>query len=131
MLVQYFINHYILSSIKETIWLTNKGICVLFFDVIHIYYWEKLALSKLAAKVNFSERKFEEMHLLWRAERYKVHSGKPLFWHYYLQLSFVCKTVCQISFKLFCSGGFYPSSLGNEVDFRGIANVSRNILAKN
>ena len=28
----------------------------------NIYYWEKLAFSKLAGQVNFSEKKFEEMH---------------------------------------------------------------------
>ena len=28
----------------------------------NIYYWEKLTFSKLLGKVNFSERKFEEMH---------------------------------------------------------------------
>ena len=71
---------------------------------LNIYYWEKLTFSKLVGKVSFSERKFEEMHELWRAKRYKVYSGKRLFWHYYLQLSFVYKTVSQISFKLFCSG---------------------------
>ena len=27
-----------------------------------IYYWEKLTFWKLVGKVNFSERKFEEMH---------------------------------------------------------------------
>ena len=27
-----------------------------------IYYWEKMTFSKLAGKVNFSERKFEEKH---------------------------------------------------------------------
>ena len=26
-----------------------------------IYYWEKLTFSKLVGKVNFPERKFEEM----------------------------------------------------------------------
>ena len=36
--------------------------CVLLFDVLNIYYWEKLTFSKLVGKVNFSERKFEEMH---------------------------------------------------------------------
>ena len=51
--------------------------CVLLFDVFNgyslvkkqigkgmssIYYWEKLTFSKLVGKVNFSERKFEEMH---------------------------------------------------------------------
>ena len=30
--------------------------------ISNIYYWEKLTFSKLARKVNFSERKFEEMH---------------------------------------------------------------------
>ena len=28
----------------------------------NICYWEKLTFSKLVGKVNFSERKFEEMH---------------------------------------------------------------------
>ena len=28
----------------------------------NIYYWQKLTFSKLFGKVNFSERKFEEMH---------------------------------------------------------------------
>ena len=27
-----------------------------------IYYWEKLTFSKLVGKVNFFERKFEEIH---------------------------------------------------------------------
>ena len=30
----------------------------------NIYYQEKLMFSKLVGKVNFSERKFEEMHKL-------------------------------------------------------------------
>ena len=29
---------------------------------LNICYWEKLTFSKLVEKVNFSERKFEEMH---------------------------------------------------------------------
>ena len=33
-----------------------------------------------------------------------MFSGKRLFWHYCLQLSFVYKTVSQISFNLFCLG---------------------------
>ena len=28
----------------------------------NIYYWEKLTFSKLVGNVNFSERKFEELH---------------------------------------------------------------------
>ena len=63
-----------------------------------------------------------------------MYSGKRLFWHYCLQLSFVFKSVSQKSFSLFCLGDkglFYQSSLGNEVDFTDIMNVSPNILAKN
>ena len=33
MLIQYFINRYVFSSIKETDWLINKGLCVFLFDV--------------------------------------------------------------------------------------------------
>ena len=33
---------------------------------------------------------------------YKVYSGKRLYQHYRLQLSFVYKTVSNISFKFFC-----------------------------
>ena len=73
------------------------------------------------------------MRQLWRAKRYKVYSGKRLFWHYCLQLPFVYQTISQISFNLLYSGdkGFYQSSLGKEIDFREIINVSPNILAQN
>ena len=64
-----------------------------------LYYYEKLTFSTI-----LSERKFEEMHYLWRAKWYKVYSWKRLFWHYRLQLSFVYKTVSQISFTFFWSG---------------------------
>ena len=70
----------------------------------NIYYWEKVTFSKLVRKVNSSERKFEEMHFLGRAKRYKVCLGKRLFWHYYLQLSFFHKIVSEMSFNLFCLG---------------------------
>ena len=39
------------------------------------------------------------MHHIWRAKRYKVYLGKR-----HLQLSFIYKTMSQISFNLFCSG---------------------------
>ena len=66
-----------------------------------------------------------------RAKRYKVYLGKPLFWHYYLQLS----TKPCLRFLLICFAreikGFYQSSRGNKVDFRDIMSVSPNTLAKN
>ena len=70
----------------------------------NIYYWEELTFSKLVRKVNSSERKFEEMHFLRRAKKYKVCLGKRLFWHDYLQLFFFHKIVSEMSFNLFCLG---------------------------
>ena len=57
--------------------------CVLLFIV-----FKHLLLKKtdvLVGKINFSETKFEQMHKLRRAKRYKVYLGKPLFLHYYFQ----------------------------------------------
>ena len=67
---------------------------------LNICYWEKLTFSKLCWESKFLWKK------IWRnalaLKKCKLYSGKPLFWHYYLQLSFVYKTVSQISFKLLC-----------------------------
>ena len=119
MLVQQFISRYIFNSIKEKNWLINKRICVRLFDVFNgcswvkklivkgmsnIYYWEKLTFSKFVGKANFLGKKIEEIHYLWSAKTYKVYSRKRSFRYYCLQLSFVYKTVSQISFNLFCSG---------------------------
>ena len=68
------------------------------------YFIRMRKLTKVVRKVNFSERKFEDMHQLWRAKRCKVYPGKRLIWHYHLQLSFVYKAESQISFNFFCSG---------------------------
>ena len=86
-------------SIKETNCLINKGMYVLLFDV-----FKHLLLRKTDILKTYRKRKFEEMHELWRAKKYKVFSGKRLIWHYYLQLSFVYKSMSQISYKLFFSG---------------------------
>ena len=92
--------------------------CVALFDAL-----KHLLLRKTDALITCRKSKFRE----------NVYSGKRLFWHYYLQLSFAYKTVSQISFKLFCREikSFYQSSLGYEVGFRDIMDVSPNILAKN
>ena len=68
-----------------------------------------------------------------KSKRYKIYSGKCLFCHYCLQLSFACKIMSQISFNLFAREikDFYQSSIRNEVDFRDLMNASPNILAKN
>ena len=64
------------SSIKETNWLISKGMCVLYLmflvDVLskelnrlknikHLLL-KKTDVLKIGRKVNFSERKFEEMY---------------------------------------------------------------------
>ena len=80
-----------------------------------------------------SEKKFEEMHYLWRAKTYKVHSGKRFFWHYRLQLSFVYKVMSQISFNLFWSGDkrLLSECIRKWCWFHGHNGISPNILAKN
>ena len=35
MLVQQFINRYIISSINETNWVISKGMCVYLFDIVN------------------------------------------------------------------------------------------------
>ena len=111
--------------------------CVLLFNDFNGFSFKERHVKHLLLRKTdvlktfiFSGRKFEEIQWFWRAERYKVYLGK--FWHYFLQLSFVYKTLSQIYFNFFCSGikGFYQSSLGNEVEFTDIMNVSPNILNK-
>ena len=84
-----------------------------------LYYYEKLTFSKLRFYWEENLKKcttFEEQ----KSVRYicrNVYFGiivfsclaetvlqKRLFWHYRLQLSFIYKTVSQISFNLFWSG---------------------------
>ena len=62
-----------------------------------------------------------------------MYSGNPLFWHCYLQLSFVYKTVSQISFKLFCLGDkrLLSEFLRKWGWFQGHSERFLNILAKN
>ena len=67
------------------------------------------------------------MHQLWKAKKYKVNSGKSLFWHFSMQLSFFRFLLIFFAREI---KDFYQSSLRNEVDCRDIMNVSPNILAK-
>ena len=76
-----------------------------FYLFLNIYYWEKLTFSKLAGKVNFWGKKLQKCTSFEEQEgiRYIIFR-KTFILVYYLQLSFVYKTMSQISFKLFCSG---------------------------
>ena len=66
---------------------------------LNIYYWEKLTFSKPVGKVHFSERNLK------KCTSFEEQKSTRYIWkNLYLPLSFVYKTVTQISFKLFCSG---------------------------
>ena len=86
-LVQQFIN--LFSSIKETNWLMNKGMCVLLFHGFKHLLLRKTDVLKTCRKSKFLGKK-----ICRNALAYKVYSGKPS----------VYKTLSQISFKLFCMG---------------------------
>ena len=62
--VDSYINPYIICSIKETNWLRNKGMCIFLFDVFEHLLLRKTSITKHVGKVNFLERKLEEMHQL-------------------------------------------------------------------
>ena len=117
-LVQYFINRYIFSSIKETNWLISKQMWVLLFDVFNrcsvvkkwigkgmsnIYYWENWMSSKLVGKEKFFGKKIRRNRLALKSKEVQGIFGET-FWYYCLQLSFIYKTVTQISINLFCLG---------------------------
>ena len=85
------------SLIKEINRIVSKE-CVLSFDIFNGCSLRKTDVLKTSI---LSEIKFEEVHYLSRGKKYRVYSRKRLFWHYCLQLSFVYKTMSQISFTLF------------------------------
>ena len=57
-------------------------------------------------------------HMSKPTKRLKLYSKKHLFCHYCLQMSFVYKTVSQISFSLFCLGDKRLLSEFRKWDFR-------------
>ena len=63
---------------------------------LHVFFYLMFLMNVL---VQLKENL--ENALVLKKKRYKVYSVKRLFWH---QLSFVYKTVSQISFNLLCSG---------------------------
>ena len=94
----------IFNWIKETNWLVSKGICFLLIGkrMSNIYCWEKLTFSKLAKKIFFRKENLKNA-LASKSKKVQDIFGETL-WHYFLQLSFVYKTMSQISFSFFCLG---------------------------
>ena len=64
----------------------------------------KTDVLKTCRKSKFFGKKIWRNALAFKSKKVQDNSGKRLFWHYYLQLSFVYKIMFQISFNLFCSG---------------------------
>ena len=84
----------------------------------------KLTSSKLLGKENFLERKCKEMHYIWG----NVYFGITVF--SCLSPKRPCLRFLSICFAWEINS-FYQSSLGYEVDFKDVMNISPNILVKN
>ena len=107
------------SLIKET----NRSVKHL------LCYYEKLTtVSKLYREENLKKCTMSEEQKDTKYIRGNVYFGIIVF-------SCLLSTKLYLRFLLICFDreieGFYQSSLGNEVDFTDIMNVSPNILAKN
>ena len=111
------------SSIKETNRFIRKG-------MPNICFCEKLSFSKLrfSWKENLKKCSSFEEQKSTRFIRKNVYFGITAF-------SCLSSTKPCLKFLLICFApeikSFYQSSLGNELDFTDIMNVSPNILAKN
>ena len=123
---------YIFSSVKETNLLINKGMCSFIWCFFKHLLLRKTDVLKTCWKISQKENlkkctSFEEQ----KGSRYiqeNVYFGIIIF-------SCLLSTKPCLRFLLNCCvrkiKGFYQSSLGNEVDFRDIMNVSPDISAKN
>ena len=100
---------------------------VLLFDV-----FKHLLLRKTDVLKTFLGEKIGSHALALKSKKVQGIFGKTYLLALLSSIVFRLKNVSQIYFRLFREiKGFYQSSLGNEVDFRDIMNVSPNILAKN
>ena len=86
------------SSIKEINRVIWRGLSKIYI------YWHSQSFDFLRKKI------WRNALALKSKKIYKVYSGKRLDWYCHLQMSFVYKTVSQISLKLFCSGDKRPLS---------------------
>ena len=64
----------------------------------------KTGVPKICRKSKLHGKKIWRNVTALKSKKVQSIFGKRSFWYYYLQLSFVYKTVSQISFKLFCLG---------------------------
>ena len=99
----------------------------------NIYYWEKLTFSKLVRKVISQKENLKKCTSFEEQKGTRYIRGNV----YFGIIAFSCLSYTKscLRFLLIYFAreikGFYQSSLGNDVDFRDIMNVSQNILVKN
>ena len=110
------------SSIKEINRLVSKGIS-------NIYFWGKPRFSNF--RFCFSQKENLKKFTCFEEQKHARYIQGILA----LSTSAVLSTKLCLRFLLICFAreikGFYESSLGNEVNFTNIMNISPNILAKN
>ena len=98
-----------------------------------IYYWEKMTFARLFQFSFFLERKFEECTSFDEQKDTRYIRGNVYFG--IIVFSCLSSTKSCFRFLLICFvqeiKDFYQNSLGNEVHFKDIMNVSPNILAGN
>ena len=119
----------IFSLIKKTNWLMNKGMWVLLFDIFKHLLLRKTDVLKTC---------WESKYLGKKIRRNSEQEGtRHIRENVYFRIIVCCclsSTKPCLRFLLNCffleDKWFYQISLGNEVDFRDIMNVSPNNLAK-
>ena len=104
--------------------------CVLLFDV-----FKHLLLRKTDVLKTCRKNKFLGIKILRNALALKIKKVQDIFGKTFIFgiIIFSClfSTKSGLRFQVRELKGFYQSSIGNEVDFWDIMNVSPNILAKN
>ena len=100
----------------------------------NIYYWEKPDVLKTFQKRKFLEKEIWRNVLALKSKKVQGILAETFILALLSSAAFLLKTRVSDFFKISFAQeikGFYQSSLGNDVDFRDIMNVSQNILVKN
>ena len=105
--------------------------CVLLFDVFTI---EKNWRCQNLPEKSFSQKESLKKRTSFEDQKDTSYIQENIYFGIIIFICFLSTKPC-LRFLLNCFvqeiKGFYQGSLGNEVDFRDIMNVSPNILAKN
>ena len=108
-------------SIKETNWLINKGICVLLFDVFKTLLLRKTDVLKIYQKGHLQKENLK------KCTGFREQKCSRYIWEnvYFGIIIFNCLLSAKLCLRFLLNcfvreiKGFYQSSLGNKIDFRG------------